>query len=272
MVVRFLGTSQAVEVVATSRRAGGSRVPFDARSDSIAALLATTGCDWVVNCIGMLHGRIDPRDPASVAEALEVNSVFPNRLAAAAGDRRVILIATDGVFAGSEAPYDEDRAPDEPGVYGRSKALGEVLAPHVTNLRCSVIGPEPPPGASLLAWALSQPAGATVPGYCDHRWNGVTSLHFAKLCLALIEADGLTVPPLLHVVPADVVTKAALLEMILAAYGRSDVTVRETDSPHPVDRTLGTRFEQEHRRLWDAAGYPRPPGIAQMLAELAFFG
>lgn len=70
--------------------------------------------------------------------------MFPHRLADAAARRgqRVIEIATNGVFSGRDAPYDEQSAHDPRDVYGKTKSLGERAASGVVRLRCSIIGPE----------------------------------------------------------------------------------------------------------------------------------
>ena len=87
-------------------------------------------CDWIINAIGILDRHIDESDPNSVAAAIDVNSTFPNRLAAAAGrDSRVIHITTDGVFSGRNAPYDETAPHDAVGVYARSSLSASPVLP-----------------------------------------------------------------------------------------------------------------------------------------------
>ncbi len=269
MVARVLAGQTQIDVVATTRHGDRTRLAFEVGRSSVADLLASTDCEWVVNAIGVLDRRIDEDDPESVAGAIEVNAHFPHVLAAALRGQRVINVATDGVFSGRHPPYDEDSPHDADGVYARSKSLGEVRFPQVVNLRCSIIGPERPPPTSLLGWALSQPPGVTIAGYADHRWNGLTSFHFAKLCAALIAGPPEEMPATLHVVPGDSVSKADLLRLALDAFGRSDVTVVLQPGSRPVDRTLRTVREDLNRRLWAAAGYPRPPRIADMIQELA---
>ncbi|MBF6558085.1 MAG: sugar nucleotide-binding protein [Acidimicrobiales bacterium] len=273
MIARVLASNRAFDVVGSTRHGNNGAVAFDAGRNSIAEFLKSAECDWIVNAIGILDRRINEDDPNSVATAIDVNAKFPHRLAAAANRRRrVINIATDGVFSGRNAPYDERAPHDAPGVYARSKTLGEVSSPNVLNLRCSIIGPEQAPATSLLGWALSQPPGATITGYTNHRWNGVTTFHFAKMCAAVILAEQHDLPSPLHVVPGDVVSKAELLGLGLAAFGRSDVTVVAEPAPVPVDRTLGTLYPEFNRRLWAAAGHPHPPTIAEMMRELATIG
>jgi dTDP-4-dehydrorhamnose reductase len=273
MVSRILHSTRELEVVASTRHGDDGTLGFDAAQDSIAELLEVARCSWIVNAIGILDSRIDENDPASIATAIDVNANFPNRLAVAAGRvQRVIHIGTDGVFSGQNAPYDERAPRDAEGVYARTKTLGEVHSPNVVTLRCSIIGGEDPPARSLLGWALTQPPGATISGYSNHRWNGVTSLHFARLCAAAIFADIPDIPSVIHIVPGDSVTKAELLDLGLTAFGRNDVTVVEEPAPVAVDRTLSTLYPGVNRRLWAAAGYPIPPTIAEMVSELASFG
>jgi dTDP-4-dehydrorhamnose reductase len=271
MAARVLGANPAIEVARTAREGGAGMLPFDAEREDLAALLDETRCEWVLNAIGLLAARIDESDPASVARAEAVNGEFPHRLAAALGpERRAIAVGTDAVFSGT-GPHDES-APHEPdGAYARSKDRGEVEAEGVLQLRCSIVGPELGPPRSLLGWILSQPPGARVEGWSDQRWNGVTTLAFARIVEAIVTGAAPAPPSPLHVVPADALTKAELLEAILAAFGREDVEVAPRPSGRPADRTLATRHPEESRALWAAAGYAEPPSIAALLAELAAY-
>jgi len=270
-VSRVLASDRRFEVVAATRNGGNGALAFDAGSDSIADLLDVAGCSWIVNAIGILERHIDESDPSSVALANDINGSFPTRLATAAGDgRRVLHISSDGIFSGNRPPYDEWAPADADGVYAKSKALGEVRSANVLTLRCSIVGVEVASANSLLGWALSQPPGAHISGYTNHCWNGITTLHFAKLCAAAILAED-DLPSVLHPIPADSVSKARLLQLGLEAFGRQDVTVVEEPSPVAVDRTLCTVHPEVNRRLWAAAGYPHSPTIARMVRELASF-
>ena len=275
MVARVLAERPKLELTTAAR---GDRAVdasrhqrFDALHDPLDSLLGGGRYDWIVNAIGVIKPRIDEKNPASIDNAIAVNALFPYRLAreAAARGQRVIEVATDGVYAGAAGPYDESAPHDPRDVYGKTKSLGEVPADNVWRLRCSIVGPERGPASSLLGWALGAEAGTELTGYDGHRWNGITTLHFARLCAAIVA--GAEVPPgLQHVVPADSVSKAELLELALEAFGRTDISVRRTPGPGaPVDRTLATRDPAANERLWAAAGYERPPTIEAMLHELA---
>src|SRR5262249_51893972 len=149
---------------------------------------------------------------AEVERAVDVNASFPHRLARAAEQTgtRVIQIATDCVYSGTRGQYIEANEHDARDVDGKTKSLGEVNSPAVHHLRCSIIGPELKGHASLLDWFTRQPRGASVRGFLNHRWNGVTTLQYGRICRGIIRQQ-MALPRLIHVVPADVVSKADLL-------------------------------------------------------------
>lgn len=283
MVLDVLSSDGACEVAGTVRSgdladACQAKVPdadwrvFDVREDDIGLRRALRGAEWVVNAIGLTKPYIHDNDPAEVEAAMRVNAAFPYRLAreAAAVGARVVQIATDCVYSGASGRYVESSAHDALDVYGKTKSLGESRLPNVNLLRCSIIGPEPRTHAFLLEWLRRQPKEATVSGYVDHFWNGVTTLTFARLCAAF--ACGAAVPPALqHIIPAGDVTKADLLEDIARAYGRDDIRIERMDAPSRVDRTLRTEHPDALRALWAATGYATPPSVAQMVAELAAY-
>jgi len=272
LVTRVLAGRPELHVSATARSSdnAGPEHRFDAQRDPLGPLLDGDDYDWIVNAIGVLNARIDNNDAGSIEDAITINALFPHRLAkeAAARGQKVIEIATDGVYSGANGPYDESAEHDPRDVYGKTKSLGEVSAGNVWRLRCSIIGPELSTPSSLLGSTLAAAPGAELTGYDGHLWNGITTLHFARLCAAVIA--GVEAPRLQHIVPGDSLSKATLLELILQAFDRTDVTVRHVPGPGaPVDRTLRTSDPAANERLWSAAGYERPPTIATMLAELA---
>lgn len=211
--------------------------------------------DLIINCMGKIKPYCD-----DVASAIKVNALFPHTLPGGS-----IQIATDCVYSGKKGQYVETDPHDALDVYGKTKSLGE--APYIHNLRCSIIGPEVKNHLSLLDWFLAQKG--EVNGFTNHLWNGITTLHFARIVQGAIR-EGIELPPLQHIVPADVVTKAELLEIIAEAYGKS-TTVKPVAAPEAVDRTLATLDPAMNLKLWQAAGYPEPPTIEYMVAELAAF-
>jgi dTDP-4-dehydrorhamnose reductase len=241
-----------------------------AADEALAALV--DGHAWVVNAIGITKPLIHDDDPAEVERAVVVNSLFPHRLAraTAAAGARLLQIATDCVYSGARGAYVEGDAHDALDVYGKTKSIGEVWAPNAHHLRCSIIGPEPKERKFLLEWFLGQPRGAEVQGFVNHSWNGVTTLHFARLCEGIVQAAP-ALPHLQHVVPANAETKADLLSLFAATYERGDVCIRRGEATSHVDRTLATSDAERNRELWRLAGYAEPPTIAAMVSELGAY-
>lgn len=283
MVADSLSREPGLEVTATTRgeeqaaacreRLGGVewRVFDAAAADAPGAPGLFGEFDWVVNCVGIIKPLIRDDNAAEVERALRVNALFPHLLAARTeGRARVIQIATDCVYSGSKGRYTEADAHDALDVYGKTKSLGEVYAGHVHHLRCSIIGPEMKQPKSLLEWFLGQPRGGGVNGFVNHNWNGVTTLHYARLCAGVVRED-VALPHVQHVVPGGAVTKCEMLGEFARRYGRDDVDIRPTEAATVIDRTLGTNDERLNRRLWAAAGYDEPPTVPQMIEELARF-
>jgi len=270
--MQVVGTVRTSSLAATCR----DRLPqvewreYDVAGDGRSLAAALDGADWVINAIGLTKPYVDDNDPAQVERAIRVNAAFPFALAKAADaiGAQVVQIATDCVYSGTVGAYVESSAHDPLDVYGKTKSLGEASLPNMHLLRCSIIGPEPKSPTFLLEWLRQQPAGATVTGFVDHLWNGVTTYSFARLCLALV-SGGASAPRLQHVVPGGDVTKADLLVMIAKAYERGDINVVPAKAPYPADRTLRTERAATNAMLWAAAGYTAAPSVAEMVAETA---
>jgi dTDP-4-dehydrorhamnose reductase len=242
-----------------------------AGEEAIAA--AISGAAWVVNCIGIIKPYIHDDNAMEVERALRVNALFPHLLGkvAAAARARVIQIATDCVYSGVKGRSTEATPHDPLDVYGKTKSLGEAHFPGMHYLRCSIIGPEPKAFVSLLEWFLGRPRGAQINGYANHHWNGVTTLHFARLCQGIISRD-VQLPRMQHVVPSGLVTKAEMLSMFADAYDRHDIRITPTQASTVIDRTLATDAPQVNADLWRAAGYEVPPTVPQMIEEMSAFG
>jgi dTDP-4-dehydrorhamnose reductase len=160
---------------------------------------------------------------------------------------------------------DERDAADD---YGRSKIIGEGVArwPNATVVRVSIVGPDAAPsrpaaGRGLLGWFLAQPADRPIRGFTNHRWNGITTLEWARVAIELAtrRAAGEAVPSLVQP-GADTITKYELLRLFADAFGTAHV-VEPVEAPEAVDRTLvptSTRppISAQLRELaaWHAAG------------------
>lgn len=285
MVVDALTMAGGHTIVATARDAntaawGRSKIDqaewrvFDAQGvDPESALRSLLlGFDWIINAIGIIKPLIRDDNAAEVERAIRVNALLPHLLARQAESLgvKVLQIATDCVYSGAKGRYVEADTHDALDVYGKSKSLGEVRSPSMRHLRCSIIGPEAKGHRSLLDWFRGQPQGATLSGFTNHQWNGVTTLHYARLCVGAITHD-VDWPHVRHFVPTGTISKHDMLLEFAKAYGRSDLTINPTEAKVMIDRTLQTSDQTTNAAVWAAAGYATPPTVPRMIEEMAGF-
>lgn len=229
------------------------------------------GQDFVLNAIGITKPYIRDDHAGEIARAVRVNISFPLALAEAAEKTgaRVLQIATDCVFQGtSSQPYLETSPHDATDVYGKTKSLGEIPSAAMRHLRGSIIGREQGRKTFLVEWFCSQPKGAVLKGFEDHQWNGLTTRAFARICAGIIRENP-QLPPVLHLVPQDRVSKYELLHIFREVFRREDLTVEKARSGKPVNRILASLHPGLNESLWKAAGYPEVPTIRQMVEELS---
>lgn len=226
--------------------------------------------DVVINCIGLTKAHIDSESIHSLKTAISINSLFPNDLATAAEHFgfRVIQVATDCVYSGNQGSYSEDSPHDALDVYGKTKSLGESPSPSVLHLRCSLIGREAEGRNTLLYnWVSTQSRSARISGYTNHIWNGLTSQVFGKIVGGIIK-NGMELAGTAHLVPANTVTKAELVQMIATKENRLDIKIRSEPAGAAINRTLSTLNPSLNIELFALAGYSQPPSIEQMIRDL----
>ncbi|HEY6137940.1 MAG TPA: SDR family oxidoreductase [Thermoanaerobaculia bacterium] len=225
---------------------------FDAGDfDGVRRVVERVRPDAVINCVGIVK-QIEADD----ADMLAINAEFPHVLAGIAP--RVIQISTDCVFSGAHAvrPYRETDVPDPVDIYGRSKLLGELDAPHVT-LRTSIVGRELGTSHGLLEWFLGRGAQrAPVHGYTRAFFSGISTPVLARILCHVAEN------PLqgLYHVAGEAISKYDLLMLLNEAFD-ARISIEPDDSV-VLDRTLdGARFAA-------ATGIAIPPW-REMARELA---
>jgi dTDP-4-dehydrorhamnose reductase len=258
VVLRVLAADPNVRVRGTVRSSGSQRLlPPELRehvvagvdvenADSLMRVVAETEPAAVINCIGLVKQRSEADDPLA---ALPINAIFPHRLVrlCAVGGARLIHISTDCVFSGKKGMYLETDSSDAEDLYGRSKFLGEVDAPHAVTIRTSMIGHELGGGIhGLLEWFLAQKHG--VKGYRRAIFSGLPTVELAHV----IRDHVLRRPDLTGVyhVAAEPIAKFDLLTLFAREYGRT-IAITPDDGVR-IDRSLdGARFRA-------ATGYAAP--------------
>jgi dTDP-4-dehydrorhamnose reductase len=275
MVFQFLSRSKEIIAEQTSREQENTPFHFDVK-DGINKLRhileRNKPFDYLINCIGILNNEIDVQVSLSIRRAIHINALFPHDLAALSQEFgvRVIHISTDGVFVRNAGVCFEDNSLTCGDVYGKTKSLGEVVAPGFLNLRCSIIGPNVSKEQGLLEWFLRQPRGAEVKGYTNQMWNGVTTLQFAKLCEQLISLDLFDTvweeSSVHHFCPNREVSKYELLQMFRDIC-RPDMKVEQSKSlDMPVSRILDTQYKSLKKIFGD--GYSMRQTIKEMATEM----
>jgi hypothetical protein len=71
-----------------------------------------------------------------------------------------------------------------------------------------------------------------------------------------------------HVIPQDEVTKCDLVTLIAQHSKRTDIQIIPGLAQEQIDRTLVTSDPEFNRLLWSNAGYPTPPTIRDLVAEI----
>jgi dTDP-4-dehydrorhamnose reductase len=196
------------------------------------------GPEVVINCVGLTKHK---HDEFRAIDAIALNALYPHRLAEIARifGSRLIHFSTDCVFSGGRGLYSEVDPPDAVDLYGRSKALGEVLYGNALTIRTSTIGHELGSNHGLLDWFLSQQLRCK--GFSQAVFSGLPTVIIARVLRDYILRDK-TMIGLYHIA-ANPINKYDLLKLIAKEYGKKiDI---EIDDELKIDRSLNSsKFNQ----------------------------
>ncbi len=198
--------------------------------DVVAAVVRQAKPDIILNCVGVLiRGAQEHPD-----NAVYINAYFPHQLKTLADEigARLIHISTDCVFSGKKGMYTEDDFRDADDIYGRSKALGEIINDKDLTLRTSIIGPElKKKGEGLFNWFMQQ--SDKVLGYKTAIWGGVTTLELAKIIDYGIQND---LRGLIHLSNGEGINKYDLLCLFREIWGK-EIEI-EAVNKNGVDKSI----------------------------------
>jgi len=140
--------------------------------------------DVILNCIGITKRKIPD---FSLVNVIEINSLFPHKLAnwAEIHSKRIIHFSTDCVFDGTTGNYSEESLTTANDLYGKTKALGEIIYNHTLTLRSSFIGQELFGKTELLEWFLAQ-KGKQIKGFKNTIYSGVSTLFMTQVVKKII--------------------------------------------------------------------------------------
>ena len=219
-VVKMYFEEKDYDVVCTTRRDEKSELYFNITNSvsEIEKIIKRVKPDVVINCIGILNKVADEHK----ALAILINSYLPHYLdeISVENNFKLIHVSTDCVFDGKTGNYDEMSIPNETSMYGRTKALGEVINDRSVTLRTSIVGPDiNENGVGLFKWFMDQEG--EVGGYDKVLWTGITTIWFAR-CMEMAIENNLT--GLHHCVNNDVISKYDLL-VLFKKYFNKDIVI-----------------------------------------------
>lgn len=212
--------------------------------EAVAELIRLQNPDYIINCIGVLIKGANEYP----VNAILLNAYFPHLLAKLSDqiDSKLIHISTDCVFSGNKGEYKETDFRDADDIYGRSKALGEIVTEKHLTLRTSIIGPEiKKDGEGLFHWFMNQKG--LIRGFTEAYWGGVTTLQLAKSIELALQNN---LVGLMHVTNGQKISKYALVKLFKEIWNRNSVNIDPVPGKS-VDKSLlkSTKFD------FDVPGY-----------------
>jgi dTDP-4-dehydrorhamnose reductase len=223
----------------------------------LCGVMEAVAPDVILNCIGVTKRRKN-RDIA--AASIRLNALFPHELAAWSLPRnmKIINFSTDCVFDGQKGSYTEKSPTSAQDLYGRTKALGEIIGENACTIRSSFIGPELQAGTELFEWFLAQ--RGVVKGFTRAIYSGLTTLELSRVVEDIIvnhpECTGL------YHISSSPISKYNLLREILKFMPLPIELI--PDGEFECDRSLNShRF----RKKYDYT----PPSWESMISELTTY-
>lgn len=238
--LRNTGKYELTNVVYRTKLTDDSIIVDVTNKDAVSEVVRKTNPDLIINCIGILiKGSKEHPD-----NAIFINAYFPHLLKKLSDEvgAKLIHISTDCVFSGKKGNYTEEDFRDADDVYGRSKALGEIINEKDLTIRTSIIGPElKKNGEGLFHWFMQQTG--KINGFKTAIWGGVTTLELAKVIDVAIEKQ---LTGLVQLSNGIGISKYDLLHLFKEIWNRYDIEILPYDG-NGIDKSIAKskRFEYE---------------------------
>lgn len=275
MMVEILSESPQIELYSTSRKQIDSKknvnwIRFDFNEASVLQIKdLLIGMDYVINCVGLIKHKASQE---SLQIMSYLNTFLPLLINKFANELkfRYIQIGTDCIFSGKSENYLEDTFPDATDLYGISKTLSEGNLDNALVLRCSIIGPEYRSSVSLLEWFINNDINAKINGFCNHFWNGISTLNFAQITRGIILTNSFFTG-IQHLVPVGVISKYELLSLFKEEFQLNSHQLIKTQDKLSIHRRLSSLDNTKNLLVWNLGGYQSVPTIKDIVKELAIF-
>ena len=225
-------------------------------TDDVISILNEVKPLVIINCAGITKHVLEGN---KLIPLLSVNSIFPCRLSEISKIKKIrfVQISSDCVFSGESGFYTEDNMTDAIDLYGKSKALGEIVDNEMCiTLRTSTIGHEINTKLGLLEWFLAQKEECN--GYTNAYFSGVTTFQLSRVIRDIVipnhKLNGL------YNLASSPISKYDLLCIVAKVYKKEIKIIKYED--FTINRTLnGKKFN-------DLTGY-MPPSWECMINEMS---
>jgi len=231
--VKFFGENY--DVIAFNDR----YVPSN-RSKYIDALIELNP-SVIVNCVGKIKQKTSKFEDLFIA-----NTLLPLDLNGLPDNILIIHPSTDCVFSGAGAdPYGLFSSPNADDDYGLSKIYGELSAHRrkaTFIIRTSIIGfTAKNESGGLLDWFMRQPSGASINGFTNHYWNGITTLEWCHIAESIIlNSKARETPKVSNFIQAGAKSAISKYELLVSANEvfKRNLKIIPIDTPEGVYRVL----------------------------------
>lgn len=238
--LRNTGKYELTNVVYRTKLTDDSIIVDVTNKDAVSEVVRKTNPDLIINCIGILiKGSKEHPD-----NAIFINAYFPHLLKKLSDEvgAKLIHISTDCVFSGKKGNYTEEDFRDADDVYGRSKALGEIINEKDLTIRTSIIGPElKKNGEGLFHWFMQQTG--KINGFKTAIWGGVTTLELAKAIDAAIEKQ---LTGLVQLSNGIGISKYDLLHLFKEIWNRQDIEILPYDG-NGINKSIAKSNKFEYK-------------------------
>jgi len=190
----------------------------------------------LINCVGVINHRIKKN---TLLDSFFINSIFPHLLSEVCKkiNCKIIHISTDCVFSGKKGNYKESDLPDETGIYGLSKKIGEPFNSNTIVIRTSIIGHEKFNKLGLLEWFLNNKS--TVKGFANVYFSGLTTLELSNILYNYFVKKNIFKSGLVHITGPKI-SKFDLLKLINSIYLKNVKIIPERSKK--IDKSLNSSY------------------------------
>lgn len=253
------------ELIATSRSTSAD-IQFDYKTKKLGKLLKRYRPDIIINCIAVTS------DKSSTLNLLKINGILPVHLALLASrfKMRLVHISSNAVFSGASNFNSENSFPFPKTKYGISKLIGDLAMFGSLVIRTSFVGVSKNSRSSggFLDDLINQPPNSSFYVQDNFTWNGITAGALSEFICTTIMLEQFP-RGILHLGTVEKIDRAQLVKMLLKRFGRTDVSVIESQLKTKRNMSLDSTKRELISKIWNNSRYGTVPKINQIIQEIS---